>query len=175
MDNEFKKLASRYMTVSAIWCACDMERAERPFCRLLLFPYSVKGFSANSQHTVNYLNVDSALYPLPHDESLLLSTPPATWTFSDDENDSNEQGSSNQNNDPDFAPSVSPMSHFITQLHDLVRDLNLSKAWSELLGSHLQGWNLLDKNVTVISCQQRQVNFEKVLFPQQYRIMLQCG
>jgi len=47
--------------------------------------------------------------------------------------------------DPDFVPSTSSEPHLISQaeLNDLVRDLGLSKSQAELLGSRLQGWNLL--------------------------------
>jgi hypothetical protein len=50
--------------------------------------------------------------------------------------------------DPDFQPSTSTEPHLISEgeLNDLVRDLNLSKSQAELLGSRLQGWNLLQKN-----------------------------
>ena len=53
--------------------------------------------------------------------------------------------------DPIFGPSTSDRPHFITQedLSDLLCDLNLSKKQSEILGSQLKGWNLLDPNTKI--------------------------
>ena len=44
-----------------------------------------------------------------------------------------------------FAPSIFHKPHLITQseLHDLIRDLELSKIKAELLASRLQQWNAL--------------------------------
>ena len=80
-------------------------------------------------------NVDSALRPVPHDESLLISNTPATLSHSDDQGENKIQGNSYQNNDPDFAPSMSSMPSLIIQeqLHDLVTDLRPSKTQSCLL------------------------------------------
>ncbi|GBL77811.1 hypothetical protein AVEN_153008-1 [Araneus ventricosus] len=46
------------------------------------------------------------------------------------------------------------------ELNDLVRDLKLSQTDSELLGSRLQDWNLLEKGVKISSCGRRQRHFE---------------
>ena len=53
--------------------------------------------------------------------------------------------------DPDFVPSTSSDPHLISQaeLNDLVRDLDLSKRQAELLGSRLQGWNLLSSGTKI--------------------------
>ncbi|GBN14786.1 hypothetical protein AVEN_206983-1 [Araneus ventricosus] len=52
--------------------------------------------------------------------------------------------------------------HEITQAerNDLVRDLKLSQTDSELLGSRLQGWNLLEKGIKISSCRRPQSHFE---------------
>lgn len=95
----------------------------------------MKDFSAKSKHTIHFPNLDYALLSASHDESLPRPIPPASWTLGDD-----EHGDGDRNNDSDFAPSVSSTPHLITQneLHDLARDLNLSKVQSELSGSRLQ-------------------------------------
>lgn len=53
--------------------------------------------------------------------------------------------------DPEFEPSTSSNPHLISQaeLNDLVRDLDLSKNQAELLGSRLQGWNLLSPGTKI--------------------------
>ena len=55
--------------------------------------------------------------------------------------------------DPDYTPELTSPSkpHKISQeeLNDLIRDLDLPKSKAELLGSRLQQWNLLEKNVKV--------------------------
>jgi hypothetical protein len=44
-----------------------------------------------------------------------------------------------------------PQRHILTQdeLNDLVRDLELSKRKTELLGSRLKQWNILEKNIRI--------------------------
>jgi hypothetical protein len=72
----------------------------------------------------------------------------------DDEPVPMEQDISN----PDFQPSTSNEPHLNSQgeLNDLVRDLNLSKSQAELLGSRLQGWNLLQTNTNTSTFRFRQ-------------------
>jgi hypothetical protein len=56
------------------------------------------------------------------------------------------QANNNMDFDPAFAgASSSTEPYLLTQgdLNDIVHDLNLSKKQAELLGSRLQGWNLL--------------------------------
>jgi len=56
------------------------------------------------------------------------------------------QANNNMDCDPTFAGTCSSnQPHLLTQgaLKDIVRDLNLSKKQAELLGSRLNGWNLL--------------------------------
>ena len=54
--------------------------------------------------------------------------------------------------DMEFKPDcISSEPHLLSQgdLNDLMRDLNLSRKQSELLGSRLKGWNLLQKETQV--------------------------
>jgi hypothetical protein len=110
---------------------------------------NVSGYSSKNKKSIEYPNLASALRPVPHDDSLPVPKPPESWTL--DEEDEKETGDDEEPTqmeaaaDPDFVPSTSSDPHLISQaeLNDLVRDLGLSKSQAELLGSRLQGWNLL--------------------------------
>ena len=74
----------------------------------------------------------------------------ADTDMEDSGSSSYQQSSSSTNVDPAFeGPSNQP--HLLNQaeLNDLVRDLGLSKNKSELLGSRLQGWNLLQQETSI--------------------------
>jgi len=76
--------------------------------------------------------------------------------------------------DPDFEPSMSDAPHLITQpeLNDLVRDLGLSKAKAELLGSRLQGWRLLSAGSKMSVFRSRQTDLTQ--FFAQYENLCFC-
>ncbi|GBM45283.1 hypothetical protein AVEN_36644-1 [Araneus ventricosus] len=70
-----------------------------------------------------------------------------------------QPGPSTSTDDEEYpADFVHRQPHFVTQpeLNDLVRDLELPKSKSHLLGSWLQQWNLLEKGVTMSSYKTRQ-------------------
>ena len=86
---------------------------------------------------------------VPHDANLPIPKPLAELTVESGDDDDDERAAAENmdtedDTDLDFQPTESHP-HLITQpeLNDLVRDLNLSKHQSELLGSRLQQWNLL--------------------------------
>jgi hypothetical protein len=117
------------------------------------------GYTSKTKKLIKYPNLPSAIRPVPHNDSLLVPQPPADWTMPDD--DETVMGDEMRRDnvaDPDFQPGLSNEPHFITQaeLNDLVRDLNLSKRQAELLGSRLQGWNLLTPGTKVTSYRYRQ-------------------
>ncbi|UYV62399.1 hypothetical protein LAZ67_2000421 [Cordylochernes scorpioides] len=64
--------------------------------------------------------------------------------------------------DTNFEAGALSEPHLLTQgnLNDLVRDLDLSKKQSELLGSRLKGWNLLHKGTKVCFFRKRQDEFQ---------------
>ena len=96
---------------------------------------------------------------MPHDGSLPLPQPPADWSKpDDDETVMGDEMRWENVVDPDFQVGTSTEPHVITQaeLNDLVRDLNLSKRQAELLGSRLQGWNLLIPGTKVTFYRYRQ-------------------
>ena len=61
-----------------------------------------------------------------------------------------------------FAPSISHEPHLVTQseLHDLIRDLELFKIKAELLASRLQQWNALADGLRISKCRNRQEELE---------------
>ena len=79
------------------------------------------------------------MHPVKHSEELSILTPPDSYQLDRDESNSDEDVARDVS-DADFHPEKSDWPHLINQseLSDLVRDLNLSKAQSELLGLRLQ-------------------------------------
>jgi len=87
---------------------------------------------------------------ISHNANLLVPIAPLDWQdivlTNDEINITPSSNSDEQYTDPAFTmDSSSHEPHFIVQkeLHDLVRDLRLSKQQAELLGSRLKEWNLL--------------------------------
>jgi hypothetical protein len=93
-----------------------------------------------------------------HSRDLPGPKPPKKWTIDDDNNDDGPVPMEQDISDPDFQPSTSNEPHLTSQGEpsDLVRDLNLPKSQAELLGSRLQGWNLLQKNTNISIFRYRQ-------------------
>ncbi|KAK4872960.1 hypothetical protein RN001_014989 [Aquatica leii] len=124
---------------------------------------STVGFSSKGKHTIQYPNIPSALKPVPHNDTLPIPEPPNTYTLEPEINlkDTEPQpGASNDtfNDDEEYsADLVSRRPHLLTQseLNDLVRDLQLPKTKSQLLGSRFQQWNLLEKGVKISSYRNR--------------------
>ena len=113
---------------------------------------NISGFSLKSKHSIQYPNLPSALRPISHGQDLPIPTPPKVYSVDDDVIDKDDAYMEDIS-DPDFQPTSSTAPHLISQeeLNDLVRDLTLSKSQAELLGSRLQGWNLLtsDTNISI--------------------------
>lgn len=86
---------------------------------------------------------------MPRDGSPPIPKPPEVLTLDKPEEETKMPGT-DSDIDPDFVPCSSGEPHLITQseLNDLVRDLDLSKAKAELLGSKLQDWCLLAPGMT---------------------------
>lgn len=115
----------------------------------------VKGFSKKSKHTVKYAEVSSVTKPIPHSEDLPVPNPPSHV-----ESSSNTSSSDDECEDFQVA-STSKAPHLISQseLDDLVRDLDLPKEKSEILGSRLKQWNLLQPEVCVTAYRKRHSSY----------------
>lgn len=119
---------------------------------------NVVGFSSRNKKIIQYPNLLSAIRPVPHDNTLPVPIPPKSSSIDDEVIDMVLEHSSDSDEEfelPDSQP------HLITQgeLNDLVRDLSLSKRQAELLGSRLQGWNLLQSATSVSVFRSRQSDF----------------
>lgn len=130
---------------------------------------NVFGFSTKNKNKITYPDCPSATKPVSHGEGLPIPVSPNKKVETDEEMNEKENIKSTSGNakmqeinllchlfyptsdDPDYVPDNSREPHFINQedLNDLVRDLNLNKQRSELLGSRLQQWNLLTKETRI--------------------------
>ncbi|KAF2358194.1 hypothetical protein FHG87_011047 [Trinorchestia longiramus] len=103
--------------------------------------------------------------PVPHCEELPIPKPPEHVTLDEESSASDESEEEKETHigDTTFEQSCSSEPHLLTQEdpNDLVRDLKLSKNQSELLGSRLKGWNLLQKNAMICTYRNRHWQFEK--------------
>jgi len=81
-----------------------------------------------------------------------LYHPQLSLSDSDSSDENVDQVNKNIDCDPTFTGACSYNEpHLLTQweLNNIVRDLNLSKKQTELLGSKLKGWNLLRQDTKV--------------------------
>ena len=132
-----------------------------------MIPPTSAGITTKKKWTIAYPNIPSALRPVPHGEGLPVPDPPKEFSIDSDDEEGSERTSgspqpSTSNDDLYVCHGASSVPHILTQaeLNDLVRDLELSKAKAELLGSRLQEWNLLQENVRVTSFCTRHEQFE---------------
>lgn len=135
--------------VPMIWRESTNHSTDCYFCMT-----KISGFSRKNKHKIKYPDIPSAIKPVLHSIDIPIPKPPSDWEqYLNSSDEIIEEGiagpSTSSDSDYDFRSNVEP--HLITQteLNDLVRDLNLSKQKSELLGSRLQEWNLLDKNTKI--------------------------
>ncbi|GBM40992.1 hypothetical protein AVEN_250314-1 [Araneus ventricosus] len=102
-------------------------------------------------------SIPSAVRPVPHNEYLPIPVAPKTYTLqpeTDLEDFEPQPGPSTSTDDEEEYPAdLVHRQHLVTQpeLNDLVRDLELLKSKSQLLGSRLQQWNLLEKGFKISS------------------------
>jgi len=131
-----------------------LERAHGPVSDCCFFLTNIKGVTAKSKHTAQYPNLPFAMRPVPHLEELTVTKPPTNMTLSDNQSSDEDVGQANNDMDcdPTFAGACSSSeTYLLTQdvLNYIVRDLNLSKKLTDLLGSRLKGWNLLRQDIKV--------------------------
>ena len=124
----------------------------------------IKGITSKSKHTVVYPNLQSAMRPVPNCEELPIPKAPEHVTLDEESSysDGNKEEKETDFGDTNFEESSSSEPHLLTQedLNDLIRDLKLSKIQSELLGSRLKGWNLLQKNTKICIYRNRHSQFK---------------
>jgi hypothetical protein len=113
---------------------------------------NISGYCKKNKSKIVNPDCQSALKPVVHDTDYPVPIPPSSVAMnnkeSDTEDNANEAGVMEYMYDPD---SDIKKPHLISQveLDDLVRDLSLSKEKSELLGSRVKEWNLLQSGATV--------------------------
>jgi hypothetical protein len=122
----------------------------------------VRGVSYKKRKSIIYPSLPSAIRPVLHDESLPIPPAPSAVILSDS-SDSDVEKDTAMENDTSFEAPESGEPHLIrqTEMNDLVRDLQLSKNQAELLGSRLQGWNLLATDTKVSLYRTRDVELRK--------------
>lgn len=115
---------------------------------------NVYGYSGKNKHLIEYPSVESISLPVQHSDALPIPISPQIAEneaiLDDDNDDENDEDNDHDDemSDPLYIPDTDEP-HKLTQgdLNDLVRDLNLSKNMSELLGSRLQQWSLLNNGM----------------------------
>ena len=124
-------------------------------CYFCIVPPLQDGITKRKKWTVTYPNILSTIRPVPHTEDLPVPVPPQQYILdSDDEPTKNREKTPqpSTSTDADFTADLQYNEfHQITQeeLSDLIRDLDLPKSKTELLGSRLQQWNFLEENVRI--------------------------
>ena len=95
--------------------------------------------------TFKYPNLQSAIQPIPHSDSLPVPTPAHSYELEAENEDRIEveieekENKPSTSNDPDFVlTDDAPHEFSQAELSDLVRDLDLSQEKPELLGSRLK-------------------------------------
>jgi hypothetical protein len=94
---------------------------------------------SKSKDNIVYPNIPSALRLVEHDNSLPNPKPPQQWTLHEEPTrpcPEDEPGPSCSNVDPDFPELTVPYLISLSELNNLVTDLNLSKIQAELLAPH---------------------------------------
>ena len=139
-------------------------------CYFCMTPPVSKGLSRKKKHGIQYPNIPSAIRPVPHGEILPVPKAPEKYTLDSDEQEIESSASSGEfpmsSQESYVASCISHEPHFISQneLNDLVRDFELPKTKSELLGSRLQQWNLLADGVRISKYRDRQQQLEPFYF-----------
>jgi len=145
-----KRRLSMPFAIPMIWREPRDHHSDCYFCCV-----KTSGFSAKTKHKMAYPNLDSAIRPVSHDNSMPVPQPPPDGLDSvPDEDDEgwlkDAVGGDSEMCDVDFvADDSEPETFTQEELNDLVRDLNLPKDKAELLASRLKQKHLLAKGVAV--------------------------
>ncbi|KAI6654433.1 hypothetical protein LOD99_829 [Oopsacas minuta] len=107
---------------------------------------NVMACKKSHRHLLNYPNLESAIRPVPHCSDLPVPIFTEFLGLYDDEDGANSEEVNDHDCDYDVdfqGPSSEPSLFNQAELNDLIRDLDLSKEFPELLASRLQEKNLL--------------------------------
>jgi hypothetical protein len=144
--------------VPMIWREQNDHHSDCYFCMT-----NVSGYCKKNKSKIVYPDCRSALKPVLHGSDYPVPIPPSSDAIDNEESDTvdnndSDTGAMEYTCDPD---SDIKKPHLISQaeLDDLVRDLTLSKEKSELLGSRLKEWNLLQRGATVAHFRHRHMKF----------------
>ena len=150
-----KKKKSMPFAIPMIWREPKDHTTDCYFCLV-----NTKGFSAKTKNKIVYHSLESAMRPVPHDESLPIPAPPEDGLNSDENSSDTDVTGNPVVIDPDYEEEEDAKLNLFSQaeLNDLVRDLSLSKQKAEILASRLQEKGLLEKSVNVSYYRKR--NFE---------------
>ena len=126
----------------------------------------ISGFSKKTKSKIKYPDCSSAIKLMPYNtEHPVPEFPAEIMPFHSESEASMDVGTSSASEFEDCADeraSINPDTthHFLSQgdLQDLSRDLNLSKEKSELLGSRLKQWSLLQKGVSISFFRERHID-----------------
>lgn len=127
---------------------------------------NVSGYSKKAKHKIKYRNLPSVSRPIPHGQNYPVPSAPSISSSSIPDTEipftptlDNLSDQESRESSPFELPGTP---HLINQceLNDLAKDLGLSKEKSELLGSRLQEWNLLARDVKVSSFRKRNEPFK---------------
>ncbi|BET01804.1 Hypothetical protein NTJ_14621 [Nesidiocoris tenuis] len=104
---------------------------------------NVAGMSSKTKKLLVYPNLQSAIRPVPHDQTFPIPDPPANFEEIPIEDDDTDEDHDVHTQDPLYQPQDRNSPQPLTQadLNDLVRDLNLPKDAAEVLGSRLKSRN----------------------------------
>ncbi|KAG7160044.1 hypothetical protein Hamer_G017501, partial [Homarus americanus] len=109
------------------------------------FCLKIEGYNAKNKQGIVYPNIPSAMRPVPHGPEVAVPIP--TDVLQSVSSESDRDSSSDNVSDAYQAEDISDKPEVFTQseINDLVRDLNLPKESTELLGSRLKSKKLLSK------------------------------
>ena len=161
------------IALPVVWMVLSNHATDCYFC---MVPPVSGGITKKRKWTIVYPNIP--VRPVPYSEGISVPEPPKEFTIDSDGEDEGESTSGSPEQPASTEPHVfhgrssAPQPQILTQdkLNDFVRDLQLSKSKTDLLGSRLKQWYLLEKNIRIYSFRSR----HQQLVPSSERKMTLC-